>query len=326
MKQVIAAIDKKLIEKELTSDKLLRKTNKGGNELYVITNTDSPNTMLEVGRLREITFRAAGGGTGKETDIDAYDINENPYKQLIVWDPDQKEILGGYRFHMGADLGIDENGHVQIATAKLFHFSEKFIKEYLPYTIELGRSIVQPEYQSTKHGKKSLYALDNLWDGPGAIYVSNPAYKYFFGKVTMYTSYNPEARNLILYFFKKHFADKENLIYPFKPLDTKMDEVKMASILKGKDFHDDLKTLSQEVRARGENIPPLINAYINLSPTLRCFGTVLNDGFGDVEETAIMVTMSDMYPHKTERHINSFLEWQKKVRHNIITSFKPKRK
>lgn len=325
MKEVISPIDKKLIEKELTPEKLLRETNKGGNELYVITNTDSPNTMLEVGRLREITFRSAGGGTGKETDIDAYDINENPYKQLIVWDPDEKEILGGYRFHLGADLGLDDKGQVQIATAKLFHFSEKFIKEYLPHTIELGRSFVQPDYQSTKHGKKSLYALDNLWDGLGAIWVNNPDYKYFFGKVTMYTSYEPEARNLILYFLKKHFCDKENLIYPFKPLDTHMDEARMASILKAKNYQDDLKILSQEVRARGENIPPLINAYINLSPTLRCFGTVLNDGFGDVEETAILVTMKDMYPSKTERHINSFIEWQKKVRHNIVHSLKVKK-
>jgi hypothetical protein len=325
MKEVILPIEKKLIEKELTPEKLLRKTNKGGNELYVITNSDSPNTMLEVGRLREITFRAAGGGTGKETDIDTYDINENPYKQLIVWDPDQKEILGGYRFHMGAELGIDEHGHVQIATAKLFHFTEKFIKEYLPYTIELGRSFVQPEYQSTKHGKKSLYALDNLWDGLGAIYITNPNYKYFFGKVTMYTSYNTEARNLILYFFKKYFCDKENLVYPFKPLDTKMDEAKMASILTAKTFQEDMKILSQEVRARGENIPPLINAYINLSPTLRCFGTTLNEGFGEVEETAIMVTMRDIYPAKTERHITSFLEWQKKVRHNIVHSLKVKK-
>jgi hypothetical protein len=278
--------------------------------------------MLEVGRLREITFRTAGGGTGKETDIDGYDINENPYKQLIVWDPDRKEILGGYRFHYGADLGIDKNGHVMIATAKLFHFSEKFIKEYLPYTIELGRSFVQPEYQSTKLGKKSLYALDNLWDGLGALYVSNPDYKYFFGKVTMYTSYNPEARNLILYFLKKHFCDKENLVYPFKPLDSKMDEAKMALILNAVDFQNDLKTLSHEVRARGENIPPLINAYINLSPTLKCFGTSLNEGFGEVEETAIMVTMSDIYPHKTERHVKSFLEWQKKVRSNIVHALK----
>ena len=314
MKEVIPPVDKELIIKELTSDKLLRETNNAGNELYIITHHDSPNTMQEIGRLREITFRTAGGGTGKEVDIDAYDINDNPYKQLLVWDPAEQEILGGYRFHLGANIGVDKAGKVQIATAKLYHFSEKFVKEYLPYTIELGRSFVQPAYQSTQMGKKSMYALDNLWDGLGAILYNNPEYKYFFGKVTMYTSFEPEARNLILYFLDKHFGDKEKLLYPFNPLDTKMDRDKMASILTADNFKDDLKTLSKEVRERGERIPPLINAYINLSPTLTCYGTILNDGFGDVEETAIMVKVADMYPAKTERHINSYLEWKKKAK------------
>ncbi len=310
MKEVVPPIERKLIEQELTPDKLLRETNNAGNELYVVTHHDSPNTMQEIGRLREITFRAANGGTGKEVDIDRYDIKPNPYKQLIVWDPQEKEILGGYRFMLGTDIDVDEDG-VHIATAKLFNFSENFIREYLPSTIELGRSFVQPQYQSTQRGKKSLYALDNLWDGLGAIYVNNQQYKYFFGKVTMYTTYNPEARNLILYFFKKHFFDKKALITPITPLDTGMDENKLSSILTADNFQEDLKILSQEVRARGEVIPPLINAYINLSPTLQCFGTVLNEGFGGVEETAILLKVDDMYPAKTDRHINSFIEWKK---------------
>jgi hypothetical protein len=313
MKEVIAPVEKDLIERELTQDKLLRETNNAGNELYVITHHDSPNTMLEIGRLRELTFRASGGGTGKEVDIDKFDTIENPYRQLIVWDPSEKEILGGYRFHLGNEVNVDSEGKAQIATAKLFDFSDKFFKDYLPYTIELGRSFVQPAYQSTKRGKKSFFALDNLWDGLGAIYMNNPEYKYAFGKVTMYTSYNPEARNLILYFFKKHFVDADNIMTPFNPLDTKMDEVKMASILTSDDYQEDLKTLSQEVRARGEVIPPLINAYVNLSPTMRCFGTVLNDSFGEVEETAIMVTIADIFPAKTERHFKSYMEWKKKV-------------
>jgi hypothetical protein len=306
MKEVIPPIDKKLIEQELTKDKFLRDSNNAGNELYVVTHHNSPNIMREIGRLRELTFRAAGGGTGKEADIDEYDTNANPYKQLLVWDPQEKEILGGYRYHLGGEMDVDSNGKIQIATAKLFEFSDKFMKEFLPYTIELGRSFVQPAYQSTAMGKKSLYALDNLWDGLGALWLNNPGYKYFFGKVTMYTSYEPEARNLILYYLEKHFGDKENLLRAYKPLDTKMDKAKMASILTGNNPQDDMKILSQEVRARGENIPPLINAYINLSPSLRSFGTILNENFGDVEESAIMITTADMYPAKVERHIKSY--------------------
>jgi hypothetical protein len=307
MKEVHPPINKDLLEKELTRDKFLRNTNKGNNKIYVITHQDSPNTMLEIGRLREITFRLAGGGTGKDLDIDEFDISENPYKQLIVWDPQKKDILGGYRYFLCGELSSDK-GEEELATSELFHFSEKFKKEYLPYTIELGRSFVQPAYQSTNRNKKSLFALDNLWDGLGAIWKNSQEYKYFFGKVTMYTSYNVEARNLILYFLQKHFKGSPDLVYPHKPLELNMDERIMRAVLAADNYADDMKFLSQAVRARGEVIPPLINSYINLSPTLKTFGTSLNDTFGGVEETAIMITMADMHPSKVERHIKSYVK------------------
>lgn len=308
MKEVIPPVDKELIEMELTNDKFLRDTNNGNNKLYIVTHHDSPNTTREIGRLREITFRLAGGGTGKELDIDKYDTAEIPYKQLIVWDPQQKDILGGYRYILGNEITPDENGEIDLATSRLFKFSEKFKREYIPHMVELGRSFVQPAYQSSNRNKKSLYALDNLWDGLGAIYRDNPGTKYFFGKVTMYTAYNREARNLILSFFKKHFSDPDNLLYPVDPLPIDIDQEIVDSILTSDNFQEDLKLLSQAVRARGEVIPPLINAYINLSPTLKTFGTVLNTHFGDVEETAILITACDMYEAKIDRHVNSYVK------------------
>lgn len=306
MKKVIPPIDSELIIKELTKDKFLRHTNNGGNELYIITHHDSPNTLLEIGRLREITFRIAGGGTGKELDIDKFDTAETPYKQLIVWDPKRKDILGGYRYILGKDVKPNENGDIELATSRLFDFSEKFKKEFIPSMVELGRSFVQPAYQSSNRNKKSIYALDNLWDGLGAIYKSHPDEIYFFGKVTMYVDYDREARDLILAYMNKWFKDENNLMKPFEPLSIETDKKVIDSILTADDFQDDLKLLSQAVRARGEVIPPLINAYINLSPTMKCFGTVLNNHFGDVEETAIMVTATDMYQAKIDRHVNSF--------------------
>ena len=308
MKEVIEPVDVKLIEEELKQNKLLRHTNKANNELYIVNHYNAPNIVKEIGRLREISFRDAGGGSGLDCDLDKYDTAEIPYEQLIVWDPSEKEILGGYRFILGKTIANFENPEKYLATSKLFEFSDKFKKDYLPYMVELGRSFVQPAYQSTQRGKKSLFALDNLWDGLGAIWYNNPDHKYFFGKVTMYTHYNAEARNLILYFLNKHFGDREKLLYPKKPLDTKMDIEKMASILYEDDFQANQKILSQEVRARGEVIPPLINAYLNLSPTPRCFGTVINDGFGEVEETAIMLTAEDLYEEKTKRHIESYIQ------------------
>ena len=311
MKDIVAPLPKEAIYAELTPDKLLRTTNKGGNEIYIVTHQNSPAIMHEIGRLREITFRDAGGGTGKDTDIDAYDTAEVPYKQLIVWDPDAKEILGGYRYLLGSEAAIDENGEVMLATSRLFHFSKKFIDGYLPHTLELGRSFVQPAYQSSKAGAKALFALDNLWDGLGALTVDHPEIQYFFGKITMYTHFHNEARNLIQYFFKKYFRDKENLVYPKKPVEFNYDMEQMKQIFTGKDYNEDYRILVQNVRQFGENIPPLINAYMNLSPSMKTFGTAVNEKFGEVLETGIIVTIKDIYEVKRDRHIETYIQQTK---------------
>ena len=308
MKDIIAPVDKRLIVRELTPDRFIRKTNRSNNELYVITAHDSPNIMREIGRLRELSFRYAGGGTGEELDIDHFDTAENPYKQLIVWDSESEEILGGYRFHICDESYVNEKGEINLATAELFRFSSVFIKNYLPYTIELGRSFVQPAFQSTNRFGKGIYSLDNLWDGLGALVVTNPDKKYFLGKVTMYTSYNTEARNMILYFLDKHFGDRENLICPYDELalKTDIDIEAMTKLFVGTNYSEDYKILFHTVRSYGENIPPLINSYMNLSPSMKTFGTVINDHFGSVEETGLMITISDLYSEKVKRHITSY--------------------
>lgn len=305
MEQIIEPVEKHLLEKELTHEKFVRETNNGGNLLYIITAHDSPNIMREIGRLRELSFRSAGGGTGEETDIDKYDISENPYKQLIVWDPKDKEILGGYRYHM---IDPKKGEEFNLSTTALFNFSDKFKELYLPHLIELGRSFVQPRYQSAQRREKGLYALDNLWDGLGALVIKNPGVKYFFGKVTMYRSYNRRARNILFYFLEKYFADHDKLVVPINPMEVEMDRMEMESIFVGKDYKEDYKILSKEIRALGENIPPLINSYMNISPSMKIFGTVVNPYFGDVEETGIMITISDIYQNKVDRHILSFIK------------------
>ena len=308
MKNIIEPLPRDMIYAELTPEKLLRKTNKGGNEIYIVTHHDSPALMHEIGRLREITFRDAGGGTGEETDIDAYDTAVSPYKQLIVWDPDSKEILGGYRYILCAEAPRDDHGHVLLATSHLFDFSKKFIDEYLPYCLELGRSFVQPAYQSSKAGAKALFALDNLWDGLGALTVDHPEIKYFLGKVTMYTHFDNDARNLIQYFFKKYFRDRENLVYPKEPVEFDMDLDAMKKLFNGENYKEDYKILLQSVRQYGENVPPLINAYMNLSPSMKTFGTSKNIEFGEVLETGIIVTIDDIYSFKVDRHIETYIK------------------
>ncbi|MBW6537365.1 MAG: GNAT family N-acetyltransferase [Mariniphaga sp.] len=308
MKEIVAPLPKEQIIAELTPNKMLRKTNKGGNEIYVISHHDSPALMHEIGRLREITFRDAGGGTGKETDIDNFDIADYSYKQLIVWDPDAREILGGYRYIICSEAPVDENGEIQMATSRLFNLSERFIKEFLPHTLELGRSFVQPAYQSSKAGAKALFALDNLWDGLGALTVDHSEIKYFFGKVTMYQHFHSEARNLIQYFFKKYFRDKEYLVYPKNPVEFNYDENEMKAIFTGNDYKEDYRILVKSVRQFGENVPPLINAYMNLSPSMKTFGTAVNEKFGGVLETGIIVTINDIYEVKYDRHIETYIQ------------------
>ena len=304
----MAPVSLDLIKAELTPSKKLRDTNKGSNEIYVVNHFDSPNIMLEIGRLREEAFRDSGGGSGLAVDIDEFDTMENPYQQLIVWDPDAERILGGYRFILGGDIRLHEEGQPHLATSHMFHFSEKFIKEYLPYTIELGRSFVSPEYQSSKAGAKAIFARDNLWDGLGALAIQRPNMKYFFGKMTMYPEYNREARDLIQYFLFKHFEDKEKLVGPMEPLVIKTPVSYMESILTESEFKEDYKLLNAEVRKLGVNIPPLVNAYMNLSPTMKMFGGGVNHEFSEAEETCILISFDEIYESKVSRHIDSFLQ------------------
>ena len=313
MEEIIAPVDKDLLKAELTEDKRLRMTNRSNNHIYIVTAHNAPNTMREIGRLREIAFRAAGGGTGMSMDIDEYDTMENPYKQLIVWNPEAEEILGGYRYILGTDVRFDAQGAPILATSHMFHFSETFLKDYLPTTIELGRSFVTLEYQSTRTDSKGLFALDNLWDGLGALTVVMPNVKYFFGKVTMYPSYHRLGRDMILYFLHKHFGDKEGLVYPMEPLKLEADEKDLAALFCKDSFKEDYKILNAEIRKFGYNIPPLVNAYMSLSPTMRMFGTAINYEFGDVEDTGILIAVDEILAEKRIRHIQSFVENEQDV-------------
>lgn len=303
MENIIAPVDPQLIEKELTDELFLRKSNNGNTLLYHFTAAQAPHTMRELGRLREVSFREAGGGTGKELDIDEFDTNDHPYSQLIVWDPEERQILGGYRYIAG-NVGVHPSK--LFATGELFNFSDEFTRDYLPYTIELGRSFVQPAYQSTRLRRKGIYALDNLWDGLGALVVLNPWMKYFFGKVTMYPHYNVEARSALLYYIEKYYPDTKTLVRPITPLPSALTKEQLESIFTGSDKAENREILIRYLTERGERIPPLIKSYVGLSDTMKMFGTAINPGFGAVEETGILVTVGDILPEKKERHIDTF--------------------
>lgn len=308
MEEIIAPISRELLKAELTPERRLRTTNKAGNELYIVTYQQAPNVVREIGRLREIAFRAAGGGTGLALDLDEFDTCDHPYYQLIVWCPEDEQILGGYRFLPGREIEYAEDGQPKLATGHMFKFSEQFIKDYMVDTVELGRSFVTLEYQSTRTSTKGLFALDNLWDGLGALTIVIPNLKYFFGKMTMYPSFNREARDMILYFLNKHFNDPDRLVYPTDPLQLDTDPAQLEKLFTEETFREDYKILNTEVRKTGFNIPPLVNAYMGLSPTMRVFGTAVNHEFGEVEETGILIAIDEILEEKRMRHIDTFAE------------------
>jgi hypothetical protein len=303
MENIIDPINKEVIKAELSPERFVRHTRKGENEIYIVNQHNAPNVLQEIGRLREVTFRASGGGTGLAVDLDEFDTNEKCYQQLIVWSPEDEEIVGGYRFIKCADAVDQQTGKIHLSTTHYFEFTDRFINDYLPYTIELGRSWVQPNFQPTVNPRKGLFALDNIWDGLGALVVTNPEIRYFFGKVTMYPTYNTASRDFLLHFMHHYFPDKENLMKAFHPLVQNYDKAYVEGQLKGLDFKDGFKVLNSAVKEHGEFIPPLVNIYMNLSPTMKTFGTAVNPEFGNVEETAILVTIADIYPDKKERHM-----------------------
>ena len=304
MEKIIEQVSVEALLDELTRERFVRKANNGNNEIYIITHHNSPNVMKEIGRLREVTFRHAGGGTGKEIDIDEFDTGSHPYQQLLVWNPEDKAIVGAYRFILCKDAEFI-NGKVQLATTELFEFSDTFYKNYLYETIELGRSFIQPAYQPSEDRRRGLFSLDNLWDGLGALVIDNPTQKHFYGKVTMYTDFNVTARDYILAFMKYYFPDKDRLVFPIHSIETKTDTSEFLSQLQGMAYKEGHAVLHKHLKTFGENIPPLMNAYMNLSPTMKSFGTAINPTFGGVEETGILVTIKDVYDSKKERHFAS---------------------
>ena len=303
MEKIIDPIQKDILKSELSKDRFIRVTRKGENEIYIVNQQNAPNVLQEIGRLREVTFRASGGGTGLSVDLDEYDTNDICYQQLIVWSPEDEEIIGGYRFIKCADAIDPKTNEIHLSTTHYFDFSKKFIEDYLPFTIELGRSWVQPSFQPSVNPRKGLFALDNIWDGLGSLIVLNPEIKYLFGKVTMYPNYNTASRDFLLHFMKHYFPDTENLMKPFHPLIQDYDKDYVSGQLKGLDFKDGFKVLNSAVRENGEFIPPLVNIYMNLSGTMKTFGTAVNPEFGNVEETGILVTIADIYLEKKERHM-----------------------
>ena len=301
MQAIIPEVDRDLLEKELEGH-LLRPSNKADNLIYDITSHECPNVMREIARLREISYRDGGGATGREMDIDEMDTMPKPYHQLLVWDQEHRQIIGGYRYLLGSEI---RDGQPFITSAHLFHYSERFIRDYQPKTIEFGRAFVQPMYQKREMGVKALFALDNIWDGIGAIMHNHPQLQYMIGKVTIYPDYNATARELIYAYLDRFHRGEEGLIAPYHPLPLPTIDKPFV----GTDPQENYHILQHAVREQGTVIPPMFSAYLNITNDLQFFGNAINDELANVYETGIMVDLNTVYQEKKERYITPYIQW-----------------
>jgi len=306
MKEIISAIDKDLLIAELSNEKFICNSNRGNHKIFVVNNNNSPNIMQEIGRLREIAYRHVGSGTGNNLDIDSLDTAEVPYNQLIIWDSDNSQIVGGYRYILCRDAHLDKNNIPIIGTARFFNYSNNFLENYMPYTIELGRSFINPELQATNNLRKGIFVLNNLWDGLGMLVKLNPDIKYFLGQVSIFKNLSKLSHDLILYFLKKDFPNTDRLLTPKISIEIKTNIKELESIFIGKNINENYRILSKTVRSLHENIPPLINSYINTSATMQTFGAIHNSHFKNMEDVGIMITIADIYKNKKKRHIPNY--------------------
>ncbi len=301
VKQLIAPVDVSDLKRELAPKYLLRKTNHGDNEVYLIRASDCPCVMREIGRVREEAFRRSGTGTGLETDVTHAD---EECLQMLVWNPEGEEIAGGYRMIEGERWPMKADGQPDLATSHLFSFSEEFLRDYKDSTLEVARSYVTTGYQRNAPRNKSIYIMDNLWDGIGAFLVSHPEIKYLFGKVTISAGFNHRAMEMMLFFLKKYFQAKKPLIAPHVPIEKSVPESEFEVLFDGLGFEDGYRVLKREIKALGERIPPMINSYMMLAPTMQYFGSTVDEDFAGAIESAILVAVDEMSEEKKARHMN----------------------
>jgi len=303
---LIEPVSRKLLREELTADRLVRPTRIGNNEVYIFTALKAPNLMQEVGRLRELTFRDAGAGFGTAVDIDHFDTDEYSCRQLIVWDPVAEDIIGGYRFNIFHQFKGKPLRDIPLANKSLYSISNTFANEYIPYVVELARAFIQPKYQPKLAGRKAAFSLDNIWDGLGALVVKYPFIRYFFGRLTFFSNYDPTVRDLAFYFFAKHLQGNPALLRPKNPFEYPTPLSDLEKVIGGSSIKEDFNKLHQAAKNHGTTIPPLLKSYFNVSGTLRVFEPVFDSYFASSYAAAILVTIADVYPAFIKRYITPY--------------------
>lgn len=250
--EISIAEERSELKKELKNGTLLGKTS-DGKSIFVYESEKENCVIKEIGRLREISFRSVGEGSGKKRDIDGYDFY---YKHLIIWDDEALEIAGAYR--LGLCREIIEDFEIEgLYTSTLFTFDKKF-EYYFDHGIELGRSFVQPKYWNSR-------ALDYLWQGIGAYVNRYPEIRFLFGSVSLSDTFNEKAKGLLIHFYKHYFGASETLVKHKVPYSSSLNmEKHCKEIFAGNDYRADMRKLKEELGFMGYAVPTLFKQYSEL--------------------------------------------------------------
>lgn len=295
MVPLIDPVPPEALEEELGKDKLILSFR--GVEVYALAGEEAPRTMREIGRIREREFRAVGAGRDVETDLDDLDFGLGAYRQLIAWDPEQRELVGAYRYLLCADASGDPS-LARMRTARLFDFSPAFVRDYLPYAVELGRSVVNRE------AKRAIMGLYTVWSGLGALMKEYADLRYFFGNFSVYSSYPRRARELLLRFLELNYGERIGLLRPKAGLEWEYERAGAFPFVGDKSA--DHSALVAEFSALGQSVPPILLSYLGATDDLRYLGTARDADFGGALECAILVPFATVNEKARSRFIDSY--------------------
>lgn len=284
--------DRKALKKELKQSELLGET-ADGKRIYLFDYQADSAVMREVGRLREVSFRCVGEGTGEKIDLDRYDSH---YRHLILWDEEELEIVGAYRLAEAWKMNNSEDD--QLYSSTLFNYSPS-MQQFFEQGIELGRSFVQPKYW----GKRSL---DYLWYGIGAYLKRHPEVRYMFGPVSLSNSYPQHAKDLLVYFYSLYFPDRDALGKSFTPYAIKQETTEdLQKLFCGNDYKEDFKTLKQQMDFLNCTVPTLYKQYADVCEEggVRFLDFGVDADFNFCVDGLVLVDMNYLKEKKRSRYI-----------------------
>lgn len=266
-----------------------------GKQMFLYSSPDTSPVLREIGRLREITFRAVGEGTGRRRDIDSFDYY---YQHLILWDEEDLEIIGAYRvIDSGSVLERHGKGE-RLYTGSLFSLDPER-HEFLSNGLEFDRSFIQQRYW----GKRSL---DYLWHGIGAFLANNPDYRYLFGPVSISNSMPQNAKDLLIYFYKLYFSDGEKTSCSKNPFNFSQSTGEIGKEFGGKDYRQDFKKLKSLLANMGTATPTLYKQYSELYQPggVRFLDFNIDQDFNNCVDGLVVVDLHKLKEKKRNRYVN----------------------